>query len=166
MAQKRAGDTEDQVENADSPLSRQLAAISRPSASPGEEQAARWVASRLREIGLKAKVQSYRAGAGCYVSARCVPLLPRPDRSSYRGGSRSRHVTRAPPPSGKRGLALGIRSPLDPRQRSSGRFARVGPSSPEKRRFGPRRHLPFQGTLLWRDPVAEARVKGALIRSV
>ncbi len=39
---------------------RALAAIERPPASPGEEAAARWVQSRLREIGLAAEIEPFR----------------------------------------------------------------------------------------------------------
>jgi len=38
---------------------RALAAIERPSASPGEEEAARWVRSRLRELGLDAEIEPF-----------------------------------------------------------------------------------------------------------
>jgi hypothetical protein len=37
-----------------------LSAIHRPSASPGEEEAAEWVASRLREAGLEAAVEEFQ----------------------------------------------------------------------------------------------------------
>ena len=39
---------------------RALAAIERPSASPGEEAAARWVRSRLRETGLQAEIEEFQ----------------------------------------------------------------------------------------------------------
>ena len=39
---------------------RALAAIDRPSASPGEEAGARWVQSRLRDIGLRAEVEEFQ----------------------------------------------------------------------------------------------------------
>jgi len=39
---------------------RSLCAIQRPSASAGEREAAEWVASRLREIGLEAAVEEFR----------------------------------------------------------------------------------------------------------
>lgn len=39
---------------------RALASIERPSASPGEEAAARWVQSRLRDLGLEAEVEQFQ----------------------------------------------------------------------------------------------------------
>ena len=39
---------------------RALADIERPSASPGEEEAAHWVRSRIGEIGLPAEIESFR----------------------------------------------------------------------------------------------------------
>ncbi len=41
-----------------------LAAIDRPSASPGEHEAARWIAARLQEFGLVAEVEEERAHGG------------------------------------------------------------------------------------------------------
>jgi Zn-dependent M28 family amino/carboxypeptidase len=40
---------------------RHLAALERPSASPGEREAAEWIAGALRELGLEAKVEEERA---------------------------------------------------------------------------------------------------------
>ncbi len=40
-----------------------LAAIERPSASPGEEEAARWVQSRLRALGLDAQIEPFEFNA-------------------------------------------------------------------------------------------------------
>ena len=37
-----------------------LASIERPSASPGEEIAARWVQSRLRDLGLEAQIEEFQ----------------------------------------------------------------------------------------------------------
>jgi peptidase M28-like protein len=42
----------------------ELAAIERPSASPGERQAAEWIAARFREAGLEARVDQERAHGG------------------------------------------------------------------------------------------------------
>src|SRR5262245_27972763 len=39
----------------------ELSAIHRPSASPGERRAAEWVAGRLHEIGVPAKIEAERA---------------------------------------------------------------------------------------------------------
>jgi hypothetical protein len=41
-----------------------LAAIERPSASPGEREAAEWIAARFREAGLEARVEEERAHGG------------------------------------------------------------------------------------------------------
>src|SRR3954468_22920831 len=40
---------------------RRLGGISRPSASPGEREAAEWIAAQLRELGLEAAVEEERA---------------------------------------------------------------------------------------------------------
>src|ERR1700761_8542530 len=40
---------------------RRLAAISRPSASPGEREAAEWIAARLRELGAPGRVEEEQA---------------------------------------------------------------------------------------------------------
>ncbi len=70
-----------------------LAAIERPSASPGEEAAARWVQSRLGELGLAAEVEPFRFnpdywtvwGAHAVVVCLAASLVPLGRRAAQAG---------------------------------------------------------------------------------
>lgn len=73
-----------------------LAAIPRPSASPGERQAAEWIAARLGELGCGARVEQERAHGG-YWYPLGVPsaLAGVAGVAALRGGGRARLVAGA-----------------------------------------------------------------------
>jgi Peptidase family M28 len=73
----------------------ELGAFARPSASAGEQRAAEWIASRLRELGCEAAVEQERAHGGYWWPLGSANLIALGAAALARGGSRPRRAAAA-----------------------------------------------------------------------